>query len=86
VRGKPLFWKTSSSGSEAYIREGPWKVYYAVRKAHGDHQLYNIPEDPAEAHDLAAEHPDIVNKLAAEAEAWVATLPKEYEKTKDRDD
>jgi hypothetical protein len=35
---------------------------------------------------VAAQHPDIVKKLSATVEAWVATLPKGYIKTKDKDE
>ena len=27
-------------------------------------QLYNLAEDPAEQHDVAADHPDIVSRLS----------------------
>lgn len=33
-------------------------------------ELYDLEHDPAEAHDIAAEHPDIVSRLRAEYEAW----------------
>lgn len=86
VRTKPLLWKTSASGSESYIREGPWKLRHPTRKNDGDLELYHIPTDPAEEHNVAAEHPDIVKKLSAQVEAWVTSLPKDYVKTKDKED
>lgn len=86
VRIKPLLWKTSSPGSEAYIRDGQWKLRFAVRKNQGEHELYNILQDSVEANNVAAQHPEIVKKLAAQTATWVATLPKEYEKTKDKDE
>jgi N-acetylgalactosamine-6-sulfatase len=84
VRTKPLFWKTSSPGSESFIREGQWKLRHPTRKNDGDLELYDIIADPAESKNVAAQHPDIVKKLSAKVEAWVATLPKEYLKTKDK--
>ena len=39
-----------------------------------------------ESKNVAAQHADIVKKLSAKAEAWVATLPKEYLKTGDKQD
>ena len=85
VRTKPLFWKTSAPGSSAGIREGNWKLIYPTRKNGGDLELYDIVADPAEANNLATQHPDIVQTLSAKAAAWVATLPKEYIKSNDSD-
>ncbi len=86
VRTKPLFWKTSSTGSEVYIREGPWKLRYPTRKNGGELELYDILADAAESKNLADKNSDIVKKLSATIEAWIATLPKDYEKTKDKDE
>ena len=86
VRTKPLLWKTSSPGSEAYIRESQWKLRYPTRKNGGDLELYDILADPAEAKDLVQQHPDIVKRLSAKVEAWVASLPKDYVKSKDKED
>lgn len=86
VRTKPLLWKTSSPGSESLIREGQWKLRHPTRKNGGELELYDINADPAESKNLAAQHPDIVKRLSAKVEAWVATLPKEYLKTSDKQD
>ncbi|MCX6854978.1 MAG: sulfatase-like hydrolase/transferase [Verrucomicrobia bacterium] len=86
VRTKPLLWKTSSTGSEAYIREGQWKLRYPTRKNGGELELYDILADAAESKNLADKHSDIVKKLSAKVEAWIAKLPTEYEKTKDKDE
>ena len=86
VRTKPLLWKTSSPGSESYIREGQWKLRHPTRKNGGELELYDLNADAAESTNVAAQHPDIVKKLSAKVEAWVAALPKEYLKTKDKDD
>jgi N-acetylgalactosamine-6-sulfatase len=86
VRTKPLLWKTSSTGSEAYIRDGLWKLRYPTRKNGGELELYDIRADAAESKNLADKHPDIVKKLAAKVKTWIAMLPTDYEKTKDKDD
>jgi len=66
----------SSDGVFA-IRRGPWKwiegvpvdeIKAGARKAHADQfraQLYNTHNDPAEAKDVSAEHPEIVAELRA---------------------
>lgn len=86
VRNKPLYWKTSSPGSEAYIREGQYKLRYPIRKNDGIVELYDLVADPTESTDVAQQHPDIAKKLVTQVEAWVASLPKEYLKTKDKQD
>ena len=86
VRTKPLYWKTSATGSECVIRDGQWKLFHPTRKKAGEIELYNILTDPAESNNIAAQHPDIVKKLSAKVDGWVAALPKEYVKSKDKQD
>jgi len=57
-----------------------------TRKKDGELELYDLTADPAESDNLADKHPDIVKKLSAKVEAWIATLPKDYVKSKDKDD
>lgn len=84
VRTKPILWKASSPGSDSLIRDGQWKLRHPTRKNDGELELYDILADPSESKNVAAQHPDIVKKLSARLEAWAATLPKEYLKTKDK--
>jgi arylsulfatase len=50
------------------IREGKWKAYQeAAPFGTGKWQLYDLENDPGEAHDLAASNPEVVARLAA---AW----------------
>jgi N-acetylgalactosamine-6-sulfatase len=55
------------------IRDGAWKllVQYDGSRA----ELYDIPQDPAEEHNVAAAHPDVVRELTAQALAWQKSLP-----------
>ena len=69
VRTKPLLWKTSSTGSEPFIRDGQWKLRHPTRKNGGEVELYDLSTDPAESKNLAAQHPDIVKRLSTEVEA-----------------
>ncbi len=85
VRANPLLWKTSAPGSSAGIREAQWKLIHPTRKNGGEPELYDIPADPGETRNVAAQHPDVVKRLSGRVEAWVATLPKEYIKTNDAD-
>lgn len=86
VRTKPLFWKTSSPRSEAYIREGQWKLRYPTLRNGGEKELYDLIADPSESTNIAAQHPEIAIQLSAKVAAWVATLPTEYIKIKDKQD
>ncbi|WP_395737965.1 arylsulfatase [Prosthecobacter sp.] len=66
----------SSDGVFA-IRKGPWKwiegvpvsdIKVGARKAHATQfkpQLYNLKDDPAEATDVSAQHPEVVKELSA---------------------
>ena len=83
VRVKPLFWKPSSPGSTAGIRQAQWKLVYPTRKGAGEQELFDIGTDPAERHNVAAENPEVVRQLSAKIQAWIATLPQDYIKTKD---
>lgn len=86
VRSKPLFWKSSSVGSDAVIREGEWKLRVPSRKSDGEVELYNLAMDPAESENLAARNPAVVKRLSEKLSAWVATLPGNYIKTGDKQD
>lgn len=55
------------------VRDGDWKLFLSHK---GDHaQLYNIPKDAGEHHDVASEYPDVVKSLTTKALDWVKTLP-----------
>ena len=84
VRTKPLLWKTSAPGSDSYIREGRWKLAHPTRKNGGPLELFDLVSDPAESRNVAAQQPEIVKRLSAKVEAWVASLPKQYLKTDDK--
>ncbi len=86
VRNKPLFWKTSAPGSEAYIRDGQWKLSFSARKNAGASELYNLASDPKESLNVATQNPEIVEQLSAKAATWVDSLPTTYIKTKDKED
>ena len=83
IRQRPLFWKPSSRGSTAGIRDGRWKLIYPTRQNGSQLELFDIVADPGESHDLATRHPEIVKRLSTQVQAWVATLPTDYIKTND---
>ena len=81
-RVQPLYWEWISGvqgPEDGYmppplcVRDGPWKLF--VRHDGQGAQLFDIPKDAAEKHDVAATHPEVVKELTAKALAWAKTLP-----------
>jgi N-acetylgalactosamine-6-sulfatase len=81
-RQAPLHWEWISGvqgAQDGYqppplcVRDGDWKLFvdHAGKKA----QLFDIPKDPGEHQDVAAENPEVVKELTAKALAWAKTLP-----------
>lgn len=84
----PLFWKTSSPGSEAAIRKGKWKLHLGMRRD-PEAKLYDLSLDPDESTNVAQRNPEVVKELSARLKAWNAELPKAYQKIegkRDRED
>ncbi len=77
-RQTPLFWKSSSTGSRAVIREGKWKLHGETRKA--KQELYDLSVDPSESENLVARHPKIAKQLQRKLDKWIGELPKAYDK------
>ena len=72
-RGRCLYWNfpnewDGGSGpgvaATATVRRDNWKLIYFY--ADGHKELYDIPNDIGEKHDLAAERPDVVKRLSKE--------------------
>ncbi|MCR9117577.1 MAG: sulfatase-like hydrolase/transferase [bacterium] len=82
-RTNPLFWKVSSTGSAPAIRDGKWKLHLN-RKRDKEVELYDLSVDPGESKNVAAENPKVVTRLSKQLRAWVAELPTQYAKAKDR--
>lgn len=75
---RDLFWE--HEGNRA-IRSGKWKLvslynenigdtHVALGKRSSEWELYDMEEDPAETNNLAEQHPEIVEDLAARHDAW----------------
>ena len=46
-------------------------------------RLYDLDADPAEKHDLAAQHPEIVQSLAQKHDAWFAEIIPQWQQSRD---
>ena len=81
-RTKPLNWEwlfAVRGEEDGYlppmlaVRDGDWKLFVSHK---GDSaQLYNIPKDVGEEHDVATANPAVVKSLTEKALAWAKALP-----------
>jgi arylsulfatase len=71
------------NGDELYaVRKGPYKAHYitysgyskAPPQKHDPPLLFDLPNDPGERFDLAAEHPDVVADIQREVDKYRAAL------------
>ncbi|MGZ4962227.1 MAG: sulfatase family protein [Limisphaerales bacterium] len=71
------------NGNELYaVRKGPFKAHFITWPGYAKERpvkhetpvLYNVEEDPGEKFDIAAQHPDIIADLNAEAEKHRANV------------
>jgi arylsulfatase A-like enzyme len=61
VEHPPLYWEFHERGFDQAARIGDWKaVRHGLKKPI---ELYDLKADPAEAHDVAAKHPDVVKRF-----------------------
>ena len=67
LRGEPqaghefMYWEFHERGFQQAVRMGNWK---AVRLANGAAlELYDLPNDPGEQHNVAAAHADVVDRI-----------------------
>ncbi len=80
-RRGPLFWewRFAVTGGGDYlpprfaVRDGDWKLFTDADRSRIE--LYDIPRDPEERTNVAAKHPQIVDRLADSLLAWGKTLP-----------
>ncbi len=78
---KPIHWEWRGgvAGDPAYrppglaVRDGKWKLL--INPDGTGVELYDIPADPAENRNLAAEQPEVVRQLSERLLAWKRTLP-----------
>ena len=58
-----LYWEYPEGGGQLAVRIGQWKAFVpGVMKGNREVELYNLTKDPREQVNVAAEHPEIVNK------------------------
>ncbi len=69
-RDRVFYWRESQLYA---VRQGPWKAHFVTqgcyslgppRRQHDQPLLYHLGHDPSEKYNVAAEHPDVVERLA----------------------
>jgi N-acetylgalactosamine-6-sulfatase len=82
ARAKPLHWEwlfNVQGKDDGYmppmlaVRDGDWKLFVNHDGTHAE--LFNIPQDIGEEHDVADANPEVVKTLTGKALAWTQTLP-----------
>jgi arylsulfatase A-like enzyme len=81
-RARPLYWEwrfaiagpVLNKSPRLAVRDGRWKLLLNPDRSRVE--LYDIPADPSELNNLAAAHPEVVDRLAKAAIGWQETLPK----------
>jgi arylsulfatase A-like enzyme len=53
------------------IRDGRWKLLYVPTRKGVKYMLYDVVADRGETHDVAAEHPDVVNAMRGALWRWM---------------
>jgi len=81
ARSKPLYWKSSATGSNPAMRERNWKLHLSLR-GRNQTELYDLSKDPSESNNIADKNPDLVQALSAKLTQWVSELPQSYQKKK----
>ena len=65
-----LYWEFHEQGGKRAIRDGNWKaVQLEMQTSPQPIELYDLSNDLGEADNIAAEHPDVVARLAAQMDA-----------------
>ncbi|MBN1489289.1 MAG: sulfatase-like hydrolase/transferase [Phycisphaerae bacterium] len=79
MRETPILWVRppdrpgpNRSWPDLAIRDGDWKLL--VNRDSSQPELYNLINDPREANNLAAKHPDRVHRMSEQVIRWDATI------------
>ncbi len=64
-RPKPMIWDFFGYGGQVCVRDGKWKAVRRglQKKQPSDWELYDLQADRNQTHDVASQHPDIVQRL-----------------------
>lgn len=69
----PVYGRLLDKSPILAIRDGRWKLLMNPDRSRIE--LYDVPADPSELNNLAAQNPDVVDRLSRALSAWRKTLP-----------
>ncbi len=77
-----LYWRSRTRSNNYAVRQGDWKYVYSTegdaspgpKQTRARDMLFNLADDLAEQHDLAAKHPEKLAALKQLYEAWSASV------------
>jgi len=77
IAARDLFWHYPHYGNQggepsAIIRHGDWKLIHYFED--GRDELYNLPRDIGEQHDVAIENPGIVQEMRTRLDTWLTDI------------
>ncbi len=79
-RDEIFYWRSEQLYA---VRQGPWKAHFITegcygigskKTVHEKPELYHLDTDPSEKYNVAADHPEVVERLTALAEAHKASV------------
>jgi arylsulfatase A-like enzyme len=78
TRSSSIPFATNLKGPHAALIQGPFKLWTALNSANAA-ALYHLYDDPAEAANLIAEHPQLAQSMQAELRGWLASCRRSFE-------
>lgn len=76
-RKAPFYWVQTDNVTAT--RDGNWKLHVGHRTQDlPEPELYDVASDPAEEHNLAAEHPEVVDRLRRQIAEFQEEVPKAW--------
>ncbi|HET9315416.1 MAG TPA: sulfatase [Vicinamibacteria bacterium] len=70
ARANRAYFETGCDDYQFGLREGPWKYIYGATT--GTEQLFHLPDDPDEQHDLSADRPEVARRMRQRVAAFIA--------------
>lgn len=82
VAKRPLYFHyphyTKYVSPASSILDGRWKLMRFYNDAEGEFMLFDLEQDPGEQHDLSAEHPEVVSRLADSLQKTLVGMDAEF--------
>jgi arylsulfatase A-like enzyme len=77
-RSSSIPFASNHQGGRAALIQGPFKLLTRLTSAQAD-ELYHLHDDPGEAHNLIAVHPERARSMRAELRTWIESCRRSFE-------